>query len=131
MAAEPLAYGTGKRKCSIARVYLRTGSGRILVNQRPVEDYFPRDTYRNWVAQPLLATEQGKNFDVDARVKGGGLSGQAAAVRLGIARALSEKDSRLRPELKRRGFLTRDARRKERKKYGQPGARKRFQYSKR
>ncbi len=128
---EPVAYGTGKRKCSIARVYLRDGTGQIHVNRRPLEDYFPRDTYRNWVTQPLLATDQGARFDVDARVKGGGLSGQAAAVRLGIARALSETNSRLRPELKRRGFLTRDARRKERKKYGQPGARKRFQYSKR
>ncbi len=127
----PLAYGTGKRKCSIARVYLRTGTGEILVNHRKLADYFPRDTYQNWVTQPLLATDQGKAVDVDARVKGGGLSGQAAAVRLGIARALSENDARLRPELKRRGFLTRDARRKERKKYGQPGARKRFQYSKR
>ena len=128
---QPLAYGTGKRKCSIARVYLRSGTGRILVNHRDFEEYFPRTTYQNWVTQPLAATEQGKNFDVDARVKGGGLSGQAAAVRLGIARALSDSDNRLRPELKRRGFLTRDARRKERKKYGQPGARKRFQYSKR
>ena len=128
---QPLAYGTGKRKCSIARVYLRSGSGRILVNHRDFEEYFPRTTYQNWVTQPLAATEQSKNFDVDARVKGGGLSGQAAAVRLGIARALSDSDNRLRPELKRRGFLTRDARRKERKKYGQPGARKRFQYSKR
>ena len=127
----PVAYGTGKRKCSIARVYLRRGSGRILVNQRSLEDYFPRDTCRNCVTEPLLATDQGGNFDVDARVKGGGLSGQAAAVRLGIARALSDSDAKLRPELKRRGFLTRDARRKERKKYGQPGARKRFQYSKR
>lgn len=127
----PLAYGTGKRKCSIARVFLRAGTGQILVNRRPLEDYFPRDTYRNWVTQPLLATDKGKAVDVDARVKGGGLSGQAAAVRLGIARALSADDARLRPELKRRGFLTRDARRKERKKYGQPGARKRFQYSKR
>ncbi len=127
----PIAYGTGKRKCSIARVFLREGDGQVLVNHRPLEDYFPRETYRNLVTQPLLATDQGKALNVDARVKGGGLSGQAAAVRLGIARALSENDSRLRPELKRRGFLTRDARRKERKKYGQPGARKRFQYSKR
>lgn len=127
----PVAYGTGKRKCSIARVYLREGEGHILVNHRSLAEYFPRETNRNLVVQPLLATEQGKRFDVDARVKGGGLSGQAAAVRLGIARALSDSDARLRPELKRRGFLTRDARRKERKKYGQPGARKRFQYSKR
>ena len=112
-------------------MYLRSGSGEILINQRPLSEYFPRDTYQNWVTQPLLATEQGTAVDVDARVKGGGLSGQAAAVRLGIARALSDNDARLRPELKRRGFLTRDARRKERKKYGQPGARKRFQYSKR
>lgn len=129
--SEPLAYGTGKRKSSIARVYLRNGSGEILVNHRPLADYFPRETYQNWVTQPLLATDQGSAVDIDARVKGGGLSGQAAAVRLGIARALSDNDARLRPELKRRGFLTRDARRKERKKYGQPGARKRFQYSKR
>ena len=127
----PLAYGTGKRKCSIARVFLRNGDGQILINHRTLDDYFPRQTYRNWVNQPLQATERSKNFDVDARVRGGGLSGQAAAVRLGIARALSEADNALRPELKRRGFLTRDARRKERKKYGQPGARKRFQYSKR
>ena len=131
LMTEPLAYGTGKRKSSIARVYLRNGSGEILVNQRPLADYFPRETYQNWVTQPLLATDQGSAVDIDARVKGGGLSGQAAAVRLGIARALSDNDARLRPELKRRGFLTRDARRKERKKYGQPGARKRFQYSKR
>lgn len=129
--SEPLAYGTGKRKSSIARVYLRNGSGEILVNHRPLADYFPREAYQNWVIQPLLATDQGSAVDIDARVKGGGLSGQAAAVRLGIARALSDNDARLRPELKRRGFLTRDARRKERKKYGQPGARKRFQYSKR
>lgn len=128
---EPLAYGTGKRKSSIARVYLRNGSGEILVNQRPLAEYFPREAHQNWVTQPLLATDQGGAVDIDARVKGGGLSGQAAAVRLGIARALSDNDARLRPELKRRGFLTRDARRKERKKYGQPGARKRFQYSKR
>ena len=112
----PIAYGSGKRKCSIARVFLREGDGQVLVNHRPLEDYFPRETYRNLVTQPLLATDQGKALNVDARVKGGGLSGQAAAVRLGIARALSENDSRLRPELK---------------EYGQPGARKRFQYSKR
>ena len=128
---EPLAYGTGKRKCSIARVFLRSGNGEILINHRPLEDYFPRTTYRNWVTQPLQATDQSEKFDVDARAKGGGLSGQAAAVRLGIARALAEVNSNLRPELKRRGFLTRDARRKERKKYGQPGARKRCQYSQR
>ena len=128
---KPIAYGTGKRKCSIARIFLRSGSGRVFVNHRPVKEYFPRDTWQSLVVQPLLAVEQGKKFDVDARVRGGGLSGQAAAVRLGIARALSESDAELRPELKRRGFLTRDARRKERKKYGQPGARKKFQYSKR
>jgi len=128
---QPLSYGTGKRKCSIARVFLRPGSGEILINQRPLADYFPRNAWQGLVSQPLLAVEQGSQYDVDARVRGGGLSGQAAAVRLGIARALSESDTELRPELKRRGFLTRDARRKERKKYGQPGARKKFQYSKR
>ncbi len=129
--SEPVAYGTGKRKSSVARVFLREGAGAILVNQRPLEDYFPRSTYQGWVVQPLQATDRAARFDVDARVRGGGLSGQAAAVKLGIARALSASDAGLRPELKRRGFLTRDARRKERKKYGQPGARKRFQYSKR
>jgi len=127
----PLAYGTGKRKCSVAKVFLREGSGEIRINQRPLADYFPRSTYQGWVTQPLQATDRATRFDVDARVMGGGLSGQAAAVKLGIARALSAGESALRPELKRRGFLTRDARRKERKKYGQPGARKRFQYSKR
>jgi small subunit ribosomal protein S9 len=124
-------YGTGRRKTSVARVFLRPGQGRITVNRRPFEDYFPRETLRLIVTQPLELTGTTSQVDAKVNVKGGGLSGQAGAVRHGIARALLEFNIELRPQLKRAGMLTRDPRMKERKKYGQPGARKRFQFSKR
>ena len=124
-------YGTGRRKTSVARVFLRPGQGRIVVNRRPIEDYFPRETLRLLVTQPLELTGTTSQLDVKVNVGGGGLSGQAGAVRHGIARALLEFNVELRPQLKRAGMLTRDPRMKERKKYGQPGARKRFQFSKR
>jgi small subunit ribosomal protein S9 len=124
-------YGTGRRKTSVARVYLRPGQGEIRVNKRAFDDYFPRESLRLLVAQPLELTGTQGQLDVKANVAGGGLSGQAGAVRHGIARALLEFNDKLRPQLKRAGLLTRDPRMKERKKYGQPGARKRFQFSKR
>jgi small subunit ribosomal protein S9 len=124
-------YGTGKRKTSVARVYLRPGKGQIQVNGRPLEDYFPNDTLKMVVKQPLQLTESSDKFDVHAKIRGGGLTGQAWAMRLGVSRALCDFNLELRGRLKSAGFLTRDARIKERKKYGQPGARKRFQYSKR
>ena len=124
-------YGTGKRKTSVARVFLRPGKGQIQVNGRPLEDYFPSDTHKMVVKQPLQLTESSDKFDVHAKIRGGGLSGQASALRLGVSRALCDFSQELRGRLKAAGFLTRDARIKERKKYGQPGARKRFQYSKR
>jgi small subunit ribosomal protein S9 len=124
-------YGTGRRKTSVARVFLRPGQGRIIVNRRPFEDYFPRETLRLIVTQPLELTGTASQVDVKVNVGGGGLSGQAGAVRHGIARALLESNTELRLQLKRAGMLTRDPRMKERKKYGQPGARKRFQFSKR
>ncbi len=124
-------YGTGKRKTSVARVYLRPGKGQIQVNGRPLEDYFPNDTHKMVVKQPLQLTESSDKFDVHAKIRGGGLTGQAWAMRLGVSRALCDFNLELRGRLKSAGFLTRDARIKERKKYGQPGARKRFQYSKR
>ena len=124
-------YGTGRRKTSVARVFLRPGQGRIIVNRRPFEDYFPRETLRLIVTQPLELTGTTSQVDVKVNVGGGGLSGQAGAVRHGIARALLEFNIELRSQLKRAGMLTRDPRMKERKKYGQPGARKRFQFSKR
>ncbi|MEL7372423.1 MAG: 30S ribosomal protein S9 [Myxococcota bacterium] len=124
-------YATGKRKEAIARVYLRPGSGKITVNKRDVERYFPRETLKMILRQPLEIVEQQNKWDIVVNVTGGGPSGQAGAVRHGISRALAEADPDLRPALKKAGFLTRDARRVERKKYGQPGARKRFQFSKR
>jgi len=125
-------YGTGKRKTSIARVYLRPGNGRILVNRKPVEEYFGTDTERHMVRQPLEVTETMDRYDVVVTVRGGGFTGQAAAIRHGLARALTlVPEEEFRGPLKRAGHLTRDARKVERKKYGQPGARKRFQYSKR
>ena len=124
-------YGTGRRKTSVARVFLRIGQGRITVNRRPFEDYFPRETLRLIATQPLELTGTASQLDAKINVKGGGLSGQAWAVRHGIARALLEFNTELRTQLKRAGMLTRDPRMKERKKYGQPGARKRFQFSKR
>ena len=131
MAEQVQFYGTGRRKTSVARVFLRPGQGQIMVNKRSFEDYFPRESLRLLVAQPLELTGTATQLDVKANVTGGGLSGQAGAVRHGIARALLEFNDKLRPQLKRAGFLTRDPRMKERKKYGQPGARKRFQFSKR
>jgi small subunit ribosomal protein S9 len=124
-------YGTGRRKTSVARVWLRPGSGAIRVNQRPFEDYFPRETLRMIICQPLQLTNTLGQFDATINVGGGGPTGQAGAVRHGIARALLEFDLALRQALKRAGLLTRDPRMKERKKYGQPGARSKFQYSKR
>jgi small subunit ribosomal protein S9 len=123
--------GTGRRKTAVARVRLASGSGKIVVNGRPFENYFPADGLRTTVLQPLVATESAAKFDVRISVEGGGPTGQAGAVRHGIARALLLVDAALRPTLKAAGFLTRDPRMRERKKYGQPGARKRFQYSKR
>lgn len=123
--------GTGRRKTSIARVRLSSGSGKVTVNGRAFENYFPTDSLRMVVQQPLTVTGTADKFDVRANVSGGGPAGQAGAVRHGIARALLLADAALRPSLKAEGLLTRDPRMKERKKYGQPGARKRFQFSKR
>ena len=131
MAAVTQYYGTGRRKTSIARVWLKPGVGNILVNRRPFEEYFPRETLRMVICQPLQLTSTLGQFDALVNVGGGGPSGQAGAVRHGIARALLEFDDKLRQALKRAGCLTRDPRMKERKKYGQPGARSKFQYSKR
>ena len=124
-------YGTGRRKTAVARVRLATGSGKITVNGRAFEVYFPLDTLRATVSQPLTLTGNGDKLDVRVNVVGGGPAGQAGATRHGIARALLKFDATLRPALKAEGFLTRDPRARERKKYGQPGARKRFQFSKR
>ena len=124
-------YGTGRRKTAVARVRMAAGSGKITVNNRPFENYFPTENLRTQALQPLTVTETAAKFDVRVNVSGGGPSGQAGAVRHGIARALLVTDANLRPALKSNGLLTRDPRMRERKKYGQPGARKRFQYSKR
>lgn len=122
---------TGRRKRSVARVTLVPGTGRIIVNKREFENYFPRETLRMIIKQPLQLTGMAGKYDVIANVIGGGLSGQAGALRHGIARALVELDADLKPKLKKEGFLTRDPREVERKKYGQRGARRRFQFSKR
>jgi small subunit ribosomal protein S9 len=124
-------YSTGKRKTAVARVFLKPGSGNITVNKRPADEYFVRETNRMVMRQSLELIEVLDQYDVAATVAGGGHSAQAEAMRHGIARALILADAERRPSLKRAGFLTRDSRKKERKKYGQPGARKRFQYSKR
>ena len=123
--------GTGRRKSATARVRIKPGSGKITVNHRNVETYFPIDEHRMIINEPFQTTENSEKFDVRVNVQGGGTAGQAEAIRLGIARALLLHDAELRPTLKAEGLLTRDSRVKERKKYGQPGARKRFQYSKR
>jgi small subunit ribosomal protein S9 len=123
--------GTGRRKTAVARVRLASGSGKITVNGRPVENYFLLDTQRSTITQPLTITGTADKLDVRVNVQGGGPNGQAGATRHGIARALLKFDANLRPQLKAEGFLTRDPRERERKKYGQPGARKRFQFSKR
>jgi small subunit ribosomal protein S9 len=124
-------YATGRRKTSTARVFLRPGTGAITVNHREFERFFPTDALRTNVKRPLLVTETGDKFDILATVAGGGVNGQAGAVRLGIARALVEFNAELRKQLKKDGLLTSDSRVKERKKYGLAGARKRFQFSKR
>lgn len=132
MAATLVQYlGTGRRKRSVARIFLRSGKGAITVNGRAFDDYFPLEASRSTVRQPLLAAEMADKFDVLINTNGGGVIGQAGAARLGIARALCEFNSELRGKLKQLGFLTRDPRGHERKKYGRPGARKRFQFSKR
>ena len=127
----PHHLGTGRRKTAIARVRLATGSGKILINGRPFENYFPVEAQRVQAAQPLAVTGLADKYDAQITVTGGGPNGQAGAVRHGLARALLSVDANLRPILKSEGLLTRDPRMRERKKYGQPGARKRFQYSKR
>jgi small subunit ribosomal protein S9 len=124
-------YGTGRRKTSTARVFLRPGNGAISINYREFNAFFPSEVLRMLVRTPLVLTETADKFDVLATVRGGGVAGQAGAMRLGIARALVEYNGELRQRLKKEGLLTRDARAKERKKYGMAGARKRFQFSKR
>ncbi len=124
-------YATGRRKTSAARVFLRPGKGAISINSRQFDDFFPTESLRVQVRQPLLLTETADKFAILATVAGGGVAGQAGALRLGIARALVEYNAELRGRLKKEGLLTRDARAKERKKYGMAGARKRFQFSKR
>lgn len=124
-------YGTGRRKSSIARVFLRPGSGEFTVNGRPFDQYFVTEEQRVTARQPLVSTDSAATFNVIATVAGGGVTGQSGAVRLGIARALIEFNAELRKKLKSEGYLSRDSRAKERKKYGQKGARKRFQFSKR
>jgi small subunit ribosomal protein S9 len=124
-------YGTGRRKSSVARVYLRPGTGNIVVNRTPLETYFDRASVKQVLQQPLAVTENLESYDILVNVCGGGKTGQAGAIRLGIARALCEANPEHRTVLKKGGFLTRDARKVERKKYGQPGARKKFQFSKR
>jgi len=131
VAAAIQYYGTGRRKTSTARVFLRPGTGILTVNHTPLEQAFPTEALRTQIKRPLAVTETADKFDVLATISGGGIAGQAGALRLGIARALVEYNLELRPQLKKEGFLTRDARIKERKKYGQKGARKRFQFSKR
>ena len=127
----PISNGTGRRKAATARVYFRNGTGQVTVNGRSFEDYFPRATSRMDMMSPFDLTETEGQYDVVVNVKGGGLTGQAGAVRHGITRALILLNADYRPVLKAAGFVTRDARRVERKKYGQPGARRRFQFSKR
>jgi len=129
--SKPLVQSTGRRKRAVARVRFRPGTGQITINKRPVEVYFPNKTHRMILTEPLKATEAEETYDIDATLHGGGPSGQAGAVRLGIARALVALDAELRPTLKSAGFLTRDAREKESKKYGLKKARKAPQYSKR
>ena len=129
--SESKFYGTGRRKSSTARVFLAPGKGEIIVNGLPFKKYLCRDTLATIVMQPLVATESIKSFSIKINVNGGGLTGQAGAIRLGIAKALLQVNKDFRPVLKSKGFLTRDARKVERKKPGQPGARANFQFSKR
>ncbi len=129
--ADIMYNATGRRKSSTAQVFLTPGKGNITVNKRAFDNYFPRPTLRMMIRQPLELTGTLSKFDINARINGGGLTGQAGALRHGISRALLKYNSDLRPKLKKEGFLTRDPREKERKKYGQKGARARFQFSKR
>ncbi len=131
MAEANQNYGTGRRKSATARVFLRPGTGEITVNKRKFEDYFKNETHRMVIRQPLHLTDSVNKFDVLVNVDGGGIAGQAGAVRHGITRALLDLNPDFRPRLKKAGFVTRDPRAKERKKYGQKGARARFQFSKR
>ena len=124
-------YGTGRRKTAAARVYLRPGTGSVKVNGRTLDEYFPNEVLKMIIKQPLLLTETSERFDIQVTVEGGGSAGQAGAIRHGISRALLEYNGELRDRLKSAGLLTRDPRKKERKKYGQKGARARFQFSKR
>ena len=124
-------YGTGRRKSATARVFIKPGTGEIIVNKRKLEDYFDNEVHRMVIRQPLHLTDTAGKFDVQVNVDGGGMAGQAGAVRHGLTRALVEFNPEFRTRLKRAGFITRDPRAKERKKYGQKGARKRFQFSKR
>jgi small subunit ribosomal protein S9 len=128
---KPLIQSTGRRKAAVARVRLRPGTGAVTVNKRPIAEYFPSATHRMIITEPLRLVEKAESYDVDTTLDGGGVSGQAGALRLGIARALAELEPELRVTLKRAGFLTRDAREKESKKYGLKKARKAPQYSKR
>lgn len=131
VSAETKFYGTGRRKESVARVFIKMGTGKFTVNGRSVEDYFRNINWRNRATEPLRFTNTAGQIDVIASAHGGGVGGQAGAVRMGLSRALALFNPELRPSLRKNGFLTRDSRMKERKKYGQKGARKRFQYSKR
>ena len=129
--SEERYYATGRRKTSVARVWLKPGEGAVTINKRSIDDYLKRETAKMIIRQPLELTETLGKFDIFVNVRGGGISGQAGAIKHGISRALLAVNPDFRPLLKKSGFLTRDSRVKERKKYGQPGARKRFQYSKR
>ncbi|MCG6878964.1 MAG: 30S ribosomal protein S9 [Deltaproteobacteria bacterium] len=129
--AEGLFHATGKRKTAVARIWMKPGSGDITINKRPLEQYMKREADLNAVTEPLELVNLGEKFDFYINVRGGGIAGQAGAIRHGISRALVDADPSLREPLKKAGFLTRDSRMKERKKYGQPGARARYQYSKR
>ena len=131
MASLQQNYGTGRRKSSTARVFLRKGSGKITVNDRPLDEFFGRETSRMIVRQPLVLTKNTETFDIAVTVEGGGITGQAGAIRLGIARSLVEYDESLKPELRKAGFMTRDAREVERKKVGLHKARRATQFSKR
>lgn len=129
--AEELSHAVGKRKSSVARVWLKPGSGRIVINKKPIDEYMTRETDKLVVRQPLEFTDNVERYDININVRGGGISGQAGAIKHGISRALVLANPDLRPALKKARMLTRDARVKERKKYGQPGARAHYQYSKR
>ncbi len=131
MASVEKTYATGRRKEAVARVWIWPGEGTITINNRPIDDYFGRETSKMVLMQAFDVVEQRGNFDVRVNVVGGGLTGQAGAIRHGLTRALAKANPEFRPVLKKAGFITRDARAVERKKYGQPGARKRFQFSKR